>query len=98
MCAYKNVVNGFVEAIAAFVARPEIRQTALPKELNTTNINRKEAALIGKIDLPFNSFFFNCESNQHFAATISFDYVSIPAPSQVLTIICGKIFCEHCHL
>ena len=41
-------------------------------------------------------FFFNCESNHGFVATLSFDCVSIPSPSKVLTIICGKILCEHC--
>ena len=36
------MVIDFEEAIAAFVAMPETRQTAQPKELNTTSINRKE--------------------------------------------------------
>ena len=63
------MVNNFGEAIAAFVAMPETRKIAQPKELNTTNINRK---ILGarftinrkgstphsKIDLPLNSFIF----------------------------------------
>ena len=35
------MVNDFVEAIAAFVAMPETRQIAQPKELDSTNIDRK---------------------------------------------------------
>ena len=37
------MVNDFGEAIATFVAMPETRQIAQPKELNATNINRKAA-------------------------------------------------------
>ena len=44
--------------MAAFVAMPETRPIPQPhQELNTTNINRKAAAPIGKISLPLNSFF-----------------------------------------
>ena len=66
------MVNNFGEAIAAFVALPE---TAQPKELNTTNINREGAALHRKI-----VYFCKCKSNHHVAATISFDCISVPSP------------------
>ena len=46
------MVNDFGEAIAAFVTMPETRQIAQPKELNTTNVNRKRAAPHRKIGLP----------------------------------------------
>ena len=49
--------NDFEEAIAAFVAMPERKQTAQPKELNITNIDRKGAAPHRKIGLPLNSLF-----------------------------------------
>ena len=51
------MVNGFGEAMAAFVAISERKQIAQPKELNTTNINRTVAALHSKIGLPLNSAF-----------------------------------------
>ena len=35
------MVNGFGEAIPAFVAMPETRQIAQPKQLNTTNTNSR---------------------------------------------------------
>ena len=35
------MVNDLGEAIAAFVAMPETRQIAQPKQLNTTNINSR---------------------------------------------------------
>ena len=94
------MLNDFGEAIAAFVAMPETRQTAQPKELYTTNVNWKGAAPHRKIGLPLNRlvYFCNCESNHRFAAIISFDCVSIIPPSQVLTIIYGKIFCERYQL
>ena len=61
-------------------------------------LNRKGATPHRKIGLPLNSlYFYSYESNYHFAATITFDYVSITAFSQVLTIVCGKILYEHCH-
>ena len=47
--------NNFGKAIAAFVAIPETRQIAPPKELKTTNRNRKGAAPHRKIGLPLNS-------------------------------------------
>ena len=53
-------------------------------ELNATNINRKRATSHRKIGLPLNRFFYNYESNHHFAATISFDYVLITALSLIL--------------
>ena len=46
------MANDFGDAIAAFVAVRETRQIAQPKQLNTTNINRKAAALLCKIGLP----------------------------------------------
>ena len=95
MCPNLNMINNFGETIATFVAMPETRQIAQPKQLNILNINEKGAAPLRKIGLPLNSFFCNCESNHHFASTISFDFVSIPSLSQVLKIICGKILCEH---
>ena len=49
------MVNDFGKAIAAFVAMSETRSIAQPKELNTTNINRKGAAPHRKIGLPLNS-------------------------------------------
>ena len=51
------MVNNFGEAIAVFVAMPETRPIAQPKKLNTTNINRKGAALHRKIRLPLNRLF-----------------------------------------
>ena len=45
------MVNDLGQAIAAYVAMPETRQIAQPKELNTTNINRKGAEPHRKIDL-----------------------------------------------
>ena len=45
--------NDFGEAIAAFVAMPETRRIAPSKELNTTNINRKEATPHLKIGYSF---------------------------------------------
>ena len=57
------MVNDFGEAIAAKAidivakAMPETRPIAQPKKLNTTNINRKEAAPHRKIGLPLNSLF-----------------------------------------
>ena len=55
MCTYSNLVKNFGEAIVTFVAMPETRQMAQPKELNATNINRKGAAPHRKIGLPPNS-------------------------------------------
>ena len=87
------MVNDFVEAIAAFFAMPETRQIAQPKELSATNINRKgQNRLNAKYPIVY---FCNCERNHRFAAIIIFDCVLIPFPSQVITIICGKILCEH---
>ena len=43
------MVNDFGEAITAFVAMPETRQIAQPKQLNTININRKGTAQHRKI-------------------------------------------------
>ena len=57
MGAYKNKVNDFGKAEAAFVAMPETRQTAQPQKLNATNIIRKGAAPYRKIGLPLNSLF-----------------------------------------
>ena len=51
------MVNNFEEAIAAFVAMPETRQTAQPKELIITNIDWKGAAPHRKTGLPLNSLF-----------------------------------------
>ena len=51
------MVNDFEEAIAAFVAMPETKPIAQPKELNTININRKGAAPHQKIGLSLNSLF-----------------------------------------
>ena len=51
------MVKNFGEAVAAFVAMPETRQIVPPKELNTTNINRKGAAPHRKIGLSLNSLF-----------------------------------------
>ena len=51
------MVNDVEEAIAAFVAMPETRQTPQPKELIITNIDRKEATPRRKIGLPLNSLF-----------------------------------------
>ena len=51
------MVNDFGEVIAAFVAKPETRQIAQPKEVNTTNTNKKGAALHLKIGLPLNRLF-----------------------------------------
>ena len=51
------MVNDFEEAIAALVAMPETRKIAQPKELNTTNINRRRAAPYRKIGLHLNSLF-----------------------------------------
>ena len=51
------MINVLEEAIAAFVAMPETRQTAQPKELNITNIDRKGAAPHRKIGLPINCLF-----------------------------------------
>ena len=51
------MMNDFGEAIAAFVAMPETRQTAQPKELNTININRKGTEPHRKIGLPLNRLF-----------------------------------------
>ena len=50
-------MNNFEEPIAAFVAMPETRLTAPPKELNITSINRKGTAPLHKIGLPLNSLF-----------------------------------------
>ena len=88
------MMNDFGEAIAAFVAMQETRKIELPKQLNTININRKGAAPHRKIGSPLNSYFCNFESNHRSAATISFNCVTIPLPSQVLKIICDKILCE----
>ena len=71
----------------------ETRQIAQPKELNITNINREKVKRHRKIGLPLNCYFCNCESNLRFAAAISFECVLIPPPSQILTIVCGNIFC-----
>ena len=49
------MANDFEEAIAAFIAMPETRPIAQPKQHNTTNINRKGAAPNSKIGLPLNS-------------------------------------------
>ena len=86
--------NDFGEAIAAFVTMPETRQIAQPKKLNTKNINRKGEATHRTIGLLL-VYFYNYESNHRFAATISFDFVSIPFLLQVLKIIRGKILCKH---
>ena len=51
------MVNDFGETIAAYVAMPETRQIAQPKEPNTTNINKKGAAPYQKIGLPLKSIF-----------------------------------------
>ena len=51
------MANDFGEAIAAFVAMPETRPISQPKELITTNINKKRAAPHRKIGLPLNSLF-----------------------------------------
>ena len=51
------MVNDFGEVIAAFVAMPETRPRAQPKELITTNINRKGTAPHRKISLLLNSLF-----------------------------------------
>ena len=60
--------------------------------LNTTNMIWKGATSHCKIGLPLNSLFYNCESNHHFATTMSFHYVSIALPSQVLPIIVARFF------
>ena len=49
------MVNDFGEAIAAFAAMSETRLIAQPKELNTTNKNRKGIAPHQKIGLPLDS-------------------------------------------
>ena len=49
------MVNEFGKAKA--VAMPETEQTAQPKELNTTNIDRKKAASRRKMCLLLNSLF-----------------------------------------
>ena len=51
------MVNDLGKAIASFVALPETKQIAQPKELNTTNINRIKAAPHLEIGLPLNSLF-----------------------------------------
>ena len=51
------MVNDLEEAIAAFVTMPETRQTAQPKELNITSIDRKGVTPHHKIGLPLNSLF-----------------------------------------
>ena len=51
------MVNDFREATIAFIAMPETRQIAQPKELHTTNINRKGVAPHCKIVLSLNSLF-----------------------------------------
>ena len=91
------MVNNFWKAIAAFVAMAETRQLVLPKELNTTNINRKGAAPHRRIGLPLNSCLCNCKSSHHFTSAISYHCDSVPSSSQisVLTIIFGKILYEH---
>ena len=45
------MVNDYGEAIVAFAAMPETRQTAQPKEFNTTNINKKGTAPHRKVGL-----------------------------------------------
>ena len=57
------MLNDFEEAIVAFVAMPETRQTAQPKELDITNIERKGAAPHRTIGSPLIVYFFNYESN-----------------------------------
>ena len=49
------MVNEFGVAKTAFVAMPETRKIAQPKELNTKHISRKRAAPHRKIGLPLNS-------------------------------------------
>ena len=51
------MVNDFNKAMPAFVAMPETKQIAQPKDLNTTNINRKGTAPYRKIGLSLNSLF-----------------------------------------
>ena len=51
------MINNFEEAIPAFVATPETRQIAQPKELNNTKISGKESAPHHKIGLPLDSLF-----------------------------------------
>ena len=51
------MVIDFRAAKAAFVAMPETKPIAQPNALNTTNINKKGAALHRKIGLPLNSLF-----------------------------------------
>ena len=79
-------MNDFEKETAAFAAIPETRQTAQPKELNITNVDRKGTAPHRKIGLPLNSYFCNYESHR-FVAISSSDCVLIPSTSQVLTII-----------
>ena len=51
------MVNDFGKAIVTFIAMPETRPIAQPKELNTINIDRKGEAAHRKIGLPLNSLF-----------------------------------------
>ena len=51
------MVNDFGGAIAASVAMSETRPIAQPKELNTTNINKKGAVPYRKHGLPLKSLF-----------------------------------------
>ena len=51
------MVNDLGEVLVAFVAMPETKQIAQPKELNNTDINKKGAAPHRKIGLPLNSLF-----------------------------------------
>ena len=74
----------------------ETRQIVQSKELNITNINMKGATPHQKIGLPLISFISVIVKATTILLLQSVLIVSIPAPSEVLTIICGKILCEHC--
>ena len=72
-------MNDFGKGIAALFTMSGTRQIVQPKT-NITNINTKGAAPNQKIGLPLIVYCCSYENNHHFAATITFDSLSVSTP------------------
>ena len=70
--------------MAHFHAIAELKQIALAKIFNVTNINTKAGPPNRQTSLTLYAYiarFFNCPNDHHLGDVINFDYVSPPNPS-----------------